>query len=401
MDYSQKISANKALQPNPNSLYDSDGSIEDVFLAVLGVTGAGKSTFVSQCSGQQAEIGDSLESCTKEVESFTFMYSSDIRVHLVDSPGFDDTNKSDSDILKDIANWMASSYKERNQLLSGILLLHRVSDTRMTGGSLRNLQMFQKLCGRDCFQVLTLATTFWSDPPDKKQEAAENELCGKYWSDMLNNGATYMRHVGGPEAAREVLDHMINRRRKFKTSIQVEMVEKGLRLDETGAGQQLSRDLIQARHKYEKDLRELQTQHEDVLRLNDQEAAKQLSQMKDTLSAEIDEAKAARTKLETTVARLQVEKKEEMARTEERLKQQFMKVNERQKQYRTQLSTSERERAAEKAALEKELAALKQDLEKAGRKKACRPTEGDDGSSFETWVQKGITLLVKFLGSMR
>ncbi|KAI0426026.1 hypothetical protein F5Y09DRAFT_334501 [Xylaria sp. FL1042] len=388
--------------PRPKEHYSK---IEDVFLAVLGVTGAGKSTFVSQCSGQEAEIGETLESCkslrTKEVESFTFMYSNDIRVHLVDSPGFDDTNKSDSDILKDIANWMASSYKEKNQLLSGILLLHRVSDTRMTGGSLRNLQMFQKLCGRDCFQVLTLATTFWSDPPDKKQLAAEKELRSNYWSDMLNNGATYVRHEGGPDSARRVLDHMINRRKKFKTDIQVEMVEKGLRLDQTGAGQQLSQDLIQAKLKYEKDLHELKVQHEHALQLNDQEAAQQLSQMKDSLSAEIDEAKAARTKLETTVARLQVEKKEEMEKTEERLKQQFMKVNERQKQYRTQLSTSERERAAEKAALEKELAALKQDLEKAGRKKACRPTESDDGSSFETWVQKGITLLVKFLGSMR
>jgi ABC-type uncharacterized transport system ATPase component len=40
-----------------------DESLEDVFVVVLGVTGAGKSTFVSLCSGQQAEIGDSLESC--------------------------------------------------------------------------------------------------------------------------------------------------------------------------------------------------------------------------------------------------------------------------------------------------------------------------------------------------
>ncbi|KAI1279460.1 hypothetical protein F5Y07DRAFT_397089 [Xylaria sp. FL0933] len=115
----------------------------------------------------------------------------------------------------------------------------------------------------------------------------------------------------------------------------------------------------------------------------------------------IDKAKVARTKLKTTVARLQVEKKEEIEKTEERLKQQFMRVNERQKQYGTQLSTAERERTAEKAALEKELAALKQDLEKAGRKKACRSTESDDRTSFETWVQKGISLLVKFLGSMR
>ncbi|KAI0189785.1 hypothetical protein EV127DRAFT_408620 [Xylaria flabelliformis] len=121
---------------------------------------------------------------------------------------------------------------------------------------------------------------------------------------------------------------MIDRRRRIKTNIQVEMVEKGLRLYETSAGQQVSQDLINTKLKHDKDLDGLQNQHEAALHSNNDAAAKQLLQMKEKLSAEIDEAKRARTKLETTVAQLQVKKKEEMVRTEERLKQQFMKVNE-------------------------------------------------------------------------
>jgi GTP-binding protein EngB required for normal cell division len=375
-----------------------DESIEDVFVVVLGVTGAGKSTFVSLCSGQQAEIGDSLESCTKEVESFTFMYSDKIRVHLVDSPGFDDTNKSDADVLKDISNWMASSYKEKNQLLSGILMLHRVSDPRMTGGSMRNLQMFQKLCGPECFQVLTIATTFWSNPPEAKQAAAEKELCENYWSDMLNQGATYVRHQGGIDSARLVLDVVIGKRKQTKTRIQAEMVDQGLDLNETSAGLQLSRDLIDAKTKHEQDLRDLQANHQAALSANDQSAASRYAGMEQSLNMEIKEAISARKKLETTIARLQLEKKEEMDKAEERLKQQFRNVNERQKQLKTKLRTSEKERAAEKAELEKELGDLKKNLESAGRKKACRPTKDDDGSAFESWIHKGLTLIGKMLG---
>ena len=35
----------------------------DVFIAVMGVTGAGKSTFISLCSEQKVKIGHGLKSC--------------------------------------------------------------------------------------------------------------------------------------------------------------------------------------------------------------------------------------------------------------------------------------------------------------------------------------------------
>lgn len=35
----------------------------DVFIAVMGVTGSGKSSFVSMCSGKRVKIGHSLEAC--------------------------------------------------------------------------------------------------------------------------------------------------------------------------------------------------------------------------------------------------------------------------------------------------------------------------------------------------
>jgi predicted GTPase len=37
--------------------------IQDVYIAVMGVTGAGKSSFISTCSGKSVKIGHNLKSC--------------------------------------------------------------------------------------------------------------------------------------------------------------------------------------------------------------------------------------------------------------------------------------------------------------------------------------------------
>ncbi len=39
------------------------GSLEDVYVAVMGVTGAGKSTFIEKLTGKKINIGHSLFSC--------------------------------------------------------------------------------------------------------------------------------------------------------------------------------------------------------------------------------------------------------------------------------------------------------------------------------------------------
>ena len=53
-------------------LVDAEGrnvaGVREVVIAVMGVTGAGKSTLVKQITGQDVEIGDGLEACTSFLE---------------------------------------------------------------------------------------------------------------------------------------------------------------------------------------------------------------------------------------------------------------------------------------------------------------------------------------------
>jgi hypothetical protein len=57
-------------------------------------------------------VGHDLESCTSNVSNVRIpipeMAFGDLV--FVDTPGFDDTNKSDVDILKMVADWLKSTY---------------------------------------------------------------------------------------------------------------------------------------------------------------------------------------------------------------------------------------------------------------------------------------------------
>jgi len=54
-------------------------------------------------------IGNSLYPCTKQVGSVSFKDEDGSHVTLVDTPGFDDNELADFEILKRIARWIASS----------------------------------------------------------------------------------------------------------------------------------------------------------------------------------------------------------------------------------------------------------------------------------------------------
>lgn len=64
-------------------------------------------------------MGHSLESCTSEIKivKLTVPELADGDVVFVDTPGFDDTHKSDADILKMVADWLKSTYVLLNLIL--------------------------------------------------------------------------------------------------------------------------------------------------------------------------------------------------------------------------------------------------------------------------------------------
>lgn len=134
---------------------------------------------------------------TTTVEVYSCPVSKDTTVYLIDTPGFDDTHRSDDEVLREIATWLTDSYTA-DVRLSGIIYLHRISDAKMQGSALKNLFMFKKLCGPNALKSVILATTMWDMVTETIGQAREEELASNqdYWGGMIKHGSRVRRHAG-------------------------------------------------------------------------------------------------------------------------------------------------------------------------------------------------------------
>jgi hypothetical protein len=109
---------------------------------------------------------------------------------LIDTPGFDDSYRSNEEIVEAILTWLEKSYRAR-KLLNGIIYLHRISDVRMQGSSLDDLRMFRKLCGFEALKNVLLVTTFWDKVSDIEGRRREQELSSNedFWGHMIQKGS--------------------------------------------------------------------------------------------------------------------------------------------------------------------------------------------------------------------
>ncbi|KAF9469801.1 P-loop containing nucleoside triphosphate hydrolase protein, partial [Collybia nuda] len=208
----------------------------------MGPTGSGKSSFIQLATGhEQVTIGHDLRSCTHEVQAFRCPHPIDSgrSVIFIDTPGFDDTNTKDTDILKSIADWLTETYKN-GITLTGLLFLHRITDNRMAGTPLRNLHMFERLCGIDALQNVMLVTTMWDEVYDMAIGLAhEEELKAKYWNSMLNVGSRILRFGYTHQSAWTIVDQFTGIRDRVPLQLQVELVDEGKDLSQTAAGSAL------------------------------------------------------------------------------------------------------------------------------------------------------------------
>ncbi|KAJ3456440.1 hypothetical protein MRS44_016463 [Fusarium solani] len=269
-------------------------------IAVMGVTGSGKSNFLQHLIGKGREkgptVGHNLSSCTQKTEMYECRLGNK-QVVFFDTPGFDDTYRGDADVLADVAQVLSSSYKN-NLKLNGIIYLHRIKDERMTNAIMRNLTMFRNLCGDAAFQNVALVTTFWDELQDQsKGEDREQQLLarGEWWGYMTGKGSKTMRFHNTRESALEIVSKVIDLD-IVTLQVQEEMVHRGLEVDQTTAGEALNSELAEQRRAFEKALQTLHHEKEQAKRDHDvhlQEIIETMELEKMTLLQEIESEQAA------------------------------------------------------------------------------------------------------------
>jgi hypothetical protein len=157
-------------------------------------------------------------------------------VALVDTPGFDDTKRSDAEILEQIVEFFCAQYA-LGIPLKGIIYMHRITDNKMSGSAQRYFELFMRMCGEQNLENVVLLTTMWGDLKDLgKGMERERELRRDFWSTMEKRGAT-IRQFDGSRSMAEAFACRLMRKQNIVLDIQQELVEQRKRLDQTRAGQ--------------------------------------------------------------------------------------------------------------------------------------------------------------------
>ena len=199
------------------------------------------------------------------------------RVFLMDTPGFDDTFKSDTTILREIASWLTDTYSKK-LLLSGIVYLHRIQDVRFTGAAMKNLRMFKNLCGNDGLGNVILTTTAWGGVTEEEGCAREKQLREeeRFWKPMIDAGSEIYRHDSEEQSARLILDHLVSKKNRIRLAIQHEMQDKKLSLEETAAGKEVEAQMEKMKAEWTKERDQLKSDMQKAVAASDKEAQRQI-----------------------------------------------------------------------------------------------------------------------------
>lgn len=212
---------------------------------------------------------NALLSGTSEMKGYTFHYKGH-NVNLIDTPGFDDTHKSETEVLTSIATWLEESYGNHEKL-NGVIYLHSINKPRMEGSALRNLRLFRQLCGESPLKNVVLGTTFWGAVNEEAGKSREKELRQRpeFWGQMVERGSRMMR-VTDRASALEIVDYLIPMI-PVPLEIQKEMVDQEKHLIDTAAGQHMNEELHRREELHREELQKIKEEHELAIEEKDEQ----------------------------------------------------------------------------------------------------------------------------------
>jgi hypothetical protein len=263
---------------------------------------------------------------TDEVNEHYCVLPNNQGIHLIDTPGFDDSALSDTEILTKVADWFSTTYNNGVKM-AGIVYLHRIIDARVPAAGVRNLRMFRKLVGNDSLANVVLATTFWGEIQANerlKANAREEQLKSSFWKDMIEHGSVVMRHDQEKQSGLEILMKIINRNRPVALDIQREMVDNHKTLDQTAAGQELATEIEKQRVVFEQRMEKMRKELAQSMSMQDAAHRESLRRLREKTEQQMQEHKRAAESLKVNREHLkeQVRQRynEKIAQTESRLR---------------------------------------------------------------------------------
>lgn len=255
-----------------------DSKLARPVVLVLGLTGAGKTTFINQVTNSNLAVGNDMKACTSTSEAAIGTFDG-VEVAFVDTPGFDDPKRSDATILIDITDWIANNLGGTIKVTAA-LFLHSISTRKMHGSAFRNFKMFSRLVGSESMSNVALVTTFWDVVSKDQAVDREIQLCADPWKLMLANHARIYRLDNDLDTARKMIVDVLNAQPSFIK------IQKPLSRTEVGEGTLNElRDRIAAKEEEVDDLEQYLAKGSCTNSLQEEEFRKASEQARSELKA--------------------------------------------------------------------------------------------------------------------
>jgi len=182
------------------------------------------------------------------------------KVILIDTPGFDDTHRTDAEVLENIVIGLAALYQSAIKLI-GVLYLHRITDTRMSGAANKSKGILERLCGPSAFRHIVVVTNMWQDLRSSEEgDAREKELMGRreYFRDMVEQGTKFARHYKTKASAERIVGNFIMEGNPFVLAIQRQLIDENMSLEATPVGKYVNEGIVELKRKQARDLKRSQ-----------------------------------------------------------------------------------------------------------------------------------------------
>jgi len=247
---------------------------------------------------------------------------------------------------------------ENGSKLAGIIYIHRISDERFTGISVRNFKMFRKLCGESTLKNVVIVTNMWGKVEQDVGESRERELAGIYFKPALDKQAQLVRHHNTIKSSHDII-RRIMKNDPAPLQIQQELVDEGKDIKDTAAGEAVNEELNALIRRHAAEMNALREEMRQALKEKDEETRKELEEETRRIKEQMDKMRVdaetmaskyheERRKMEETMLRVQEEARQERLRAHaEHMKQ----VNE----LKAELGRNTTASAAERAEMQRQI----------------------------------------------
>ena len=261
---------------------------------------------------------------------------------------------------------------ELGSKLAGIIYIHRISDNRFTGIAGRNFKMFRELCGDSTLRNVVLVTNMWGDVSQDVGKDREEELTTNFFKPVLDKGARLVRHHNTVQSAHDII-RRIMKNQPAALQIQRELVDEGMDIVDTAAGEAINKELNEQIRRHKAELKSVKEEMEQSMQERDEETRREMEEETRKLQEHIDRTKTdlesmssrydeEKRKMEDEVRRMQEEARRELERAQAEHRQQMDDLNKK-------LESSKNASAAEREAMQQRVNQLQHQINNPPRRR--------------------------------